>query len=364
MTTPRVWTFTSLGSGQATPLTLAGWQAPFGRARQGPLLNAGRSVRRTTTYYPGKNALPTVHTFGTVLKPFELHGRWMDQAIGTLGGAFALKRAFDALIADQQIVRAQWGELLSYKIFLHDFDAQLEDEQTIAWQLRADALQDESDPPTPRDTPAKNPSDMAGEVRALLTRSSPYSAPAYQSLLGLLGPVSDALGLLVSAVNQPAADFFSICDQVSDFESAAASDLGRLSASAQILRTAVGNLRDENEYLAAQAQQNEIALEAEVQTNLFSGPDWTRLSADNLDADAADVSLLALLADVQAQIDRVVRGQRASAVAAQDGDTFERLATRQYGSPAGARGIKDANAVKYGARPVAGRVYQLPKRVA
>jgi hypothetical protein len=343
MTTPRVWSFTPLGgSATADPLTLSGWQAPFGRARSGALFNAGLSVRHVTTYYPGAHAQPTVHTFGAVLKPFEIHGRWMDQAIGTLGGALALMKQFQDLIALQQIVRAAWGELLSYKIFLHDFDAHLEDEQTVVWELKADTLQDESKPTIVRDTPAQNPSDMSAEIQSL----------------------TDRLTLLVSATNQPAADIVGICDAISDFETAVSSDLGKLASSAQLLRTCALNIRDTNEFVAAQAMQDELEVEAQFGPGLFSGPDWTRISADNLDADAADISLQALLAEVQSQIDRVQLGQPDTSVVAQAGDTFEGLAQAQYGSAGGARAIQGSNAVRYGERPIAGRSYKLPKRAA
>jgi hypothetical protein len=365
MTTPRLWSFTPLGgSATADPLTLSGWQAPFGRARSGALFNAGLSVRHVTTYYPGAHAQPTVHTFGAVLKPFEIHGRWMDQAIGTLGGAIALMKKFQDLIALQQIVRAAWGELLSYKIFVHDFDAHLEDEQTVVWELKADTLQDESKPTIVRDTPAQNPSDMSAEIQSLLATVHPYSDASYVSLQGLLGQVTDRLTLLVSATNQPAADIVGICDAISDFETAVSSDLGKLASSAQLLRTCALNIRDTNEFVAAQAMQDELEVEAQFGPGLFSGPDWTHITADNLDADAADISLQALLAEVQNQIDRVQLGQPDTSVVAQAGDTFEGLAQAQYGSAGGARAIKGSNAVRYGERPIPGRIYKLPKRAS
>ena len=57
------WTFTQI-DGTRAPMTLDGWQAPFGRARSSSLVNGGLSMRHQVTYYAGSNVPPTVHSFG------------------------------------------------------------------------------------------------------------------------------------------------------------------------------------------------------------------------------------------------------------------------------------------------------------
>ena len=69
MTSP-VWTFQQL-SDPKTTLTLPGWQAPFGRPRNGAIFNAGLKINKQRTNYPGVNVPPTIHKFGTELKPIE-----------------------------------------------------------------------------------------------------------------------------------------------------------------------------------------------------------------------------------------------------------------------------------------------------
>src|ERR1700743_1639738 len=119
MADPMIWKFVQIG-GTATPLTLAGWNAPFGRERRGAVVEMGvHTPTRSTTFDDGTR---TVHAFGYEGKPFELKGRWMDAAMVVPGGAQKFAREWKSFVEARKLVRATWGDILSYQIFIEDLE--------------------------------------------------------------------------------------------------------------------------------------------------------------------------------------------------------------------------------------------------
>lgn len=360
----KSWTFSQLGGPQTT-LTLNGWQAPFGRPRQGTIVNAGVSIRRTVTYYPdadGGPVAPTIHVFGTEPKSVELHGRWMDRAIGVANGARQMRESWRDFILGKQQVRAKWGDILSFIVFIHDLDLNFEAESHIAWKMTMDVILDEQAPARARDVPVKTPIDFANELGALLAQWIKPDAPKpFFTLRGFLGQVSDTIDSIVQLINSPFQVVFDIASTISDFESALSSDLVTMTSGLQLLKTSVLNLRDMTELaMADMLLLNERTVDLPV--GVFSAPDVVAARATKIEQDRDFANVLALIADMQAEIARAQRGRALTAHQAQDGDTWESISTLKYGSPSGANTIRGANAVRYGQRAQAGKVYIVPKQ--
>lgn len=361
MSIPKTWTFDQLG-GDQKQLVLNGWQAPFGRPRLGAIVDAGVSIRRVLVSYPG-NVQPTVHSFGRLGEPWELSGRWMDAAIGLKDGAKALVRTWKDFVEDEQEVRAKWGDILSYVIFIHKMELKFESEAHVAWKLSADVLIDEQGTVTLEDKPVKAPFDVAGDMRKQLAIANPYSAPAFTNILALLPGIADEIDTIVSAINSPFAAVYNVCSQLSDFTTALSSDLVKIGSGLQTVQTGLYALQDSTDYLvssAALANAELVASTGDPSHVLFSGPDIIALTVAKATADAATTNFLALISDMQNLIDATTRGSVGSAHAAQQGDTWESIATLTGGGPDGARAIRAMNGVRFGAQPIPGTVYQIP----
>jgi hypothetical protein len=371
----KPWTFAQLG-GPKKITTLTGWDAPFGRPRQGPIVNAGISIRRSVTYYTDTAGAtpPTVHAIGTEPKSWELHGRWMDSSgsgpggIGKIantgtGRARELQRYWSDFVSDKQLVRAKWGDILSYVIFIHDLDLHYESETHLTWKLTADVIKDDQAPVPKHSKPSQTPIDFADSLRSELA-ASVFNGKTFTSIGALLGELSDTIGLLVGGLQAPFAAVYDTALALSDFETALSSDLGKMASGLQTIKTSVLALQD-----ATELALSRVAL-LDLETSnfdwgpvgLLSGEDQVDLAASKIDSDLAIDNVLALIADMQAEIARAQRGTTTTAQSAQDGDTWESLSTRAFGGPSGARAIKDANGVRYGQRPQPGKLYKIPRQ--
>lgn len=356
----KAWTFSQLGGAQKT-MTLLGWNAPFGRPRKGAVVNAGLSVRRSVTYYPAKNMPPTIHSFGSQGKPFELHGRWMDAPNGKDGTVQQMVRDWKDFIADELEVRAKWGDILSYRIFIHDFDAGMESEADVAWKLEADVILDEAAPIVVDPFAAKSPTDYASQLGAMFSDvQKPFQLPQTVNVLALLPEISDAFDAILTTLNAPFAAVYDTASALSDFETALSSDLVKMGSGLQTMRSGVLQLRETSTLFASRAASMNVP-GAFVEGTLFSAPDMLAILDAKTTSDVATTNLLALIAEMQNDMDRTSRGQATAAHAAQDGDTWETIATRTLGSPDGARAIKHMNSIRYGKRPQPGKVYILPR---
>lgn len=362
MPDPLVWTFTQLG-GPRNQLKLIGWQAPFGRPRRGTIVNVGLHVGTQTTYF--ENGPPSVAVFGRQGKPWDLHGRWMDQAIGANGGAQQMARAWKDFIGARQEVRAAWGDILSYRIFIDDLDLNVESEAEIAWQMHAIVLVDEAAPITTQPQPVANPQEQAARLEVLMIDTrEPFNVMTSTSIGAILNEISDEFADLVSTMNAPFAAIYETASAISSFETALSADLQKMGSGLQTLRTAAVEMADLNELLVSRTfvESGEIGLvSSDLSGGLFAGSDVKQLTSAKASADAATTDMLALIAEMQLAIELRLRGEAASAHAAQDGDTWEKIALRAMGSPEAARAVRAMNGAKYGAKPHPGRIYTIPK---
>jgi hypothetical protein len=359
MASAQPWIFTQLG-GDKLELQLTGWQAPFGRARQGTIVNAGLSIRHQKTYYASPLTPPTVHLFGEEPKPFEIHGRWMDFAIGITDGAKTFAKRWKDFVSDQQVVRAKWGNILSYQLVITDIDLDFESERDIAWALKGEVIVDEAATVAPTVQAVKTPSSIADQMLVQFTAANPKPPLAGTNILALLPEISDAIDTVVSTINAPFALVYNIATSISDFETALSTDLVKLGSGLQEVKTGLFAIRDTTDMMVSSM----IALNQEtldLPNGIFTSTDQEQAIAAKIASDNAVRNFMALLSEMQNQIDRATRGTTDTTVQAQDGDTWESIATRMLGGPQGARSIKDMNGVRYGTKPVPGRVYHIPQ---
>lgn len=359
------WIFAQLGGARKT-LGLSGWQAPFGRPRNGTLVNAGLAMRTSTTYYPGGAGVePTVHSFGPKPKPWEMHGRFMDLAITGGLDAMSLRRAWYDFVADGQVVRATWGAFLSYRMFIEEIDLDIEASTDIAWQLKAIVFADESAAIVTTITAPQAPFDMASRLKDGLDVVNAFTpsgslTDSIKNLLNIFPEFADLLDTAIAQINEPFGSIFDICSALSDFESALTSDLGKIGAGLQAMQTGIIDLRDATGVLEDRAAQfDDPSVDSPL--GIFSGPDTIERAAQKIAADRATANLLALIADMRNEVDRALYGRAQSAHVAQTGDSWESLSRRTLGSTSGTRALRALNAAKYGTQPRAGSTIKLPR---
>lgn len=361
-----LWTFTQLSGPSPKTLTLGGWSAPFGRPRHEAIFNGGIQVRKQRTDYPGRNLAPTIHTFGTTLKPIDMHGRWMDRQIPQVGGALQYYQNWKSFVADQLVVRMSWGGIISYQIFIDDIDMQFESPQEIVWKLVAECLVDEQQPiPATVDT-TTTPFDTANQMLQLMQNLGvPYQLPEFGSLLGMLNEISDQLAILKGQLDAPFAAIYNTCSALTSFESAVTSDLTSMLSGIGAMQTGLLGLRDETDYMTSSAAElnspNAVALN-DINGGLFTSPDVISLVTFKQQNDAAVNGMLMLLQQLESQINQTRRaGTPNSAYVAQAGDTWEIAGDRVLGSADAGRRIRDMNGIKYGQLPQTGVTYSVPK---
>jgi hypothetical protein len=361
VTTPKLWTFSQLAGPRKT-LTLSGWQAPFGRPRQGTVINTGLTMRKQVTYYPGDTP-PTVHLFGKQLKSWDIHGRWMDAGIALKNGAKAYDRQWKDFVADGQEVRAKWGDILSYRIVIDDIDLNFESEAHIAWAMKAVARVDEAAPIVLEDTPARTPRGMAEDMAADLALTQPPEIRT-GNILGILPDIADEIDSIISLINTPFTIVFDVASQLSDFESAISSDLVKMGSGLNEVRSGLGQLQNATDLLVSRASilcsPSFSNASFDGTDGLFSGPDMEALTSAKTLSDAAATNLEALIADMQLEIEKSSRGTVRTAYVAQDGDTWESIGTARLGGPDAGRAIRDLNGVRFGQRPIPGKQYSIP----
>lgn len=354
------WNFSQIG-GQQKSTSLQGWQAPFGRARHGHIVNAGVTTHRSITRYAGKNIPPTIHVFGDQPKPFDIHGRWMDFAMAQQGGAAAMRAYWRDFQQDHQIVRASWGNILSYLIFIYDTDFRFESTGDLEWEIHADVLVDEqSGKPDVVFLPTKTPADMTSSMQKLLNEAFPDIPDTFN----FLGSLSDLIDTIQNDIQSPFRYVADICSNISDFETAVSSDLGTLGSGLVAVRSALINLRQATDLLLSSAQSANTPDALFVSdlrgSSLLPANAALQLSVAKQTSDASIDNLLLLIQEMQAAIATVTRGTSSSAYVAQTGDTWEAISFRKFGSADGANAIRDLNGVRYGQLPVPGQRYQIP----
>ena len=354
----KVWSFTQLGP-PGDSMVLTGWSAPFGRPRNGTLVNAGTAIRTAATYYSG-NIPPTVHAFGRARPPWELSGRFMDQAT-SVGYTQALQKQWNDFVEAQQIVRAQWGEILSYQIFIDKMDLNYESEHEIAWAMKGAVILDEASTATPDVQPAQAPANTASVMSSLFAPVDAWHQPSFGNILSLLPELSDDIDNILGQIRTPIGEVYNLCQSVSDFESASTATLGKISAGLSALETGLTDLQLSTDTLVAAAESFN-APSAYWPSGVLSGAQMVALTTQKTLTDANTVALLAVIAALQDAADEATVGQVQKLYQAQAGDTWESAAGRLMGGADGGRSMRLINGARYGQLPQPGNRYLVPTR--
>lgn len=343
MSAAKDWTFTQLGPPFKT-LILSGWSAPYGRQRQKPVVEDGIKIREATTYYPGFDGPPTRHVFGAQYTPWDLTGRFQDP-VGGAGYAKSQTEYIKQFVLDQQPVRISWGDIASVNGFIDEFTPSREAEAQVAWKMHI--LVDE-------DLRA----DKGATANYVRTPKSYLPLPADIASIAPPPPRPDAVykpsileGLdnAVSSFNSAIANVVQITNAIDSFEKALAGDIKRLRAGIGQVRTAALNLGT-----TMQSIQTDAFLVRRLATSDIEGLGYLAKSTVSLTA------LLGKLAELDRQAEIAERGKASTSYVAQLGDTWESLSTKFYNAPDKAQKIRDANAIRGGGQPEAGRSYKIP----
>ncbi len=341
MAKPSPWVFSQLG-GERKRLTLAGYDAPFGRPRQQPVVTDGVAIRHYTVYKAG-NAKPTRHLFGRKFEPWDLHGRFMD-SYGGPGHATARADFLKQFVDDQQELAISWGGVVSVRGFFESVQLDRESPAEIAWRLVVLIDQDNYLTVPTQDVAGLAPRDLSAQIAAALEEVVKVTSTPNLAFGSL-----DALTDIVDDINGATAQLGKIAEQMDSFEKELVGNIRRFrSAIHQVgtacrrMKSGIDNTRSDS---AMQAQGAKEELE------------WAEAQA------AAAVALLKvflMLADADRRALLAERGKVKGTYTASTGDTWESISANQYQSGARANDIRAANGIPSGASPVPGTTYQIP----
>ncbi len=354
------WVFEQLG-GERKELTLTGWQAPYGRPHQQPVVTDGIEIRKTEVYYPGDERGPTRHIFGRKYTPWELQGRFRDRADGK-GFALAKVEEVKSFVSDQQRVRASWGGLLSAEGFIDKFEPSRESEGEVEWKLTFSVDVDLFDKAKKRKVQKPKSIGSSEQLARQDLKKALANVPhtpttsifdALDSILGLPGNVGGALvesfDSLVTLLTSTAGSFQKAANSISDVEKAAFGELNRLASVSNQMQGACGALRESYTNVPTDV----LLLRERAGENART---WKAQSA----TEAALRDLAAEMADVRVAVQLATRGSASRTYVARQGDTFESISTQFYGAPSRASDIRAANNVPVGQNPIPGVDYLLP----
>lgn len=338
------WVFVQQ-AGERKALQLSGWSAPFGRPRHGTVVADGIEIRESTTFYPG-NPVPTRHLFGTKLDDFELSGRFMD-SVGGSGFAQAKTEEVKQFVADQQEITFRWSNVLQGSGFIKKFVPKREGPGDVAWTMTI--LIDKDDK---ADRPA----------------STPLAQQGPQYLIRRIEPRIDAISNDITKDNRLRGDVLDLFDNAISAVTTAFSYLANVSEQIDsFVRSGLGSI---NRFRAAVRQFKTVALQmrATVERVLPDDALSTRRAteeqqwADTRSRFSANLALiLAELADIDRQARVAQQGRIRAIVTAKQGDTWESLSVRVYGSADRAGDLIDANAIASGEHPEPGTDYIAPQ---
>lgn len=341
-TTPAPWVFVQLG-GKRTRLELSGTSGPMGRPRIGAVLEEKLQIRQEEVRYDGDGP-PTRHIFGVAHEPFEIHGRWSD----TYGGkGFAQSKLLEVrrFVAEAQQVLVTWGDSLSVRGLIGELRTPREGRGEVEWYLTvlvdSDDLLGSVRPQPPPRTPRVllgNPLDSLG------LDDLPKVPPTLR--VGIF----DWLSHMVGIVGELGNELNRVTSQIRSFATAPLGLLRQFRAALGQFRTSLIQLRNTIEMLPA-----EYALVVESTADIAK---WDAQKSIFY-ANALGVMMALDAADREAELAQY--GRTKSLYVARDGDTFESIAVRFYGSAARADEIREANGVGAGSSPVSGAVYIIPE---
>lgn len=336
------WTFAQIEgpSSDRKTLELEGWKAPFGRARQEPVIRELIKSRIQTTRYPGSNNQAR-HAFGTNWEPVDLKGRWMTKQGGLTAREMA--DAWTDFVRDERTIRISWGYIVSYTGYIEELELGREDEHNIAWRMhvhidKRDDIRHAELLPTVDPTENYNAmfdSFIFSDGKAVIPEI-PELEPTFL----------ESLENLAAELNKPAAAFAKAIGEIDDFRKESFATLQAFRGTVSNMFTALAELHDfvvnttVDEAILVRTAESDIAW-VEYQLNL-----------DNQVAILYDqLTTYDRLAD-QAQVDA-----QSKFVLAVDGDSWESISIRATGSADKAGAIRSLNGAQYGERPTPGESY-------
>jgi hypothetical protein len=343
------WKFEQLG-GQRRILTLAGASAPHGRERRDPIVKDGVKLRKQRQFYSG-NDIPTTHIFGVHHSDWELKGRFQDSYLGKGGTKEAISNWL-AFVSAGQPVRVSWGDVMSVEGILDSFTPGRESERHSTYELvllvdkRDEFKLSKVTPPPPPKT------ELCAAIREFIKGEKGIADKVKEggSLASLTDGISEGLANAVGSLNQFSAAVVNIAQGIDDFTSGTIGQFERLKAGAQQIKTACIKMQNILDEITADDSATEyLDADARIQQDVMRA---------GLEADLLEV--LALLADLDRAIDIEQSSRPSTVYVAISGDTWESIASALLGGPDRAGDIRDANGVRYGELPVAGRSYQIP----
>ena len=351
MAAGKPWRIEQLG-GPKKVIELTGYSAPFGRPRQKPVIEEEISSRVQTVRYPGNSGPPTRHIFGTQWSDqIPINGRWKDSVLGP-GGANSMVDEMQNFLADEQPVRVSWGDIVSYTGYLQRLRIGRESESEIVWTLIIDIDQRDGflRQRAPTGSQLQNGTEKLAEFLAKIFSSNigsiPSTAPDWSPTL------FDAIDDAITNVAAQASALANLANQIDSIEKATITELQRLRLGVESARTALLTFRDTYRSFDMDLALFTRQSESDIQ--------WTAFTSQN-EVDTAEI--LAVLADIEREFLITQRGKTVSNVVAGTADTWENMSIRVYGSADGANRLRDANGVRYGELPAAGRTYQVPTLV-
>ncbi len=338
------WTFKQLeGRPSESPrktLELDGWNAPFGRPRQGEVIKEIIRSRIQTTRYPGSN-VQTRHAFGTNWEPTEMHGRWMTKAGGKLAGELA--DDWIAFVQDERTCRISWGPIVSFVGYIEELELGRESEHEISWRMklqidRRDDMKKRSAPPAFRAS-----EDDIRQINNWMAFSKKLQEPA---LPDMSTDFLDALDQLAALLNAPAAEMNKLAGRFDDLEKASYATLQHFKGAVTGVRDAVLAFRETVLFAAIDSVMLVRSAESDIA--------WVKYQ---LDLDHQTLLIQDQLNLLARQAELAQRNEVSVFVVAREGDTWESISTRASGSPAKAGAIRQLNGIRYGEKPVIGESY-------
>jgi len=346
------WIFRQTSGSNPKTITLEGYAAPFGRPRQKPVVKDKLELRNSRVQYPGSDNV-TRHVFGTKRDPITINGRWMDKFLG-VGRSAELVRAFEALVADGRLCVISWGSIVSYVGLPVSIEIDRESETEVAWILEID-IDRRADRTTARTEYLQSSSTVGDKIQELLLESQlrdwektgiitqPGGGPELKPQL--LDTVGDILGSIGTATSQVA----KFANQVDDFEKASVNTLQQFRANIHQIKTG---------YVALTDTMSAIPIDASLFVRQ-ADDDIKFLTFQNK-TEYETLVLLQILADLERSTNRIETGLSTTSYTARDGDTWEFMATKFYADAGKSDIIRQANGIRYGERPSAGRTYLVP----
>jgi len=333
--------FTQLGGSRKT-LELADHAAPHGRPRVGPVAADSLTLRESEVYVAGSDT-PVRHLHGLKHGDWELHGRFTDY-FGGLGFAKSKAAEVKKFVADQQPVRASWGDSLAGRGLITSFEPLRESEGEIEWKLTVKIDADEIIDKQRFRSASRRPQDYTNRILQLAREGQ----KAFEGMPLKLS-VFDVINGLISSVASLTAAAITIANGLQSFESEAIGSLRRFRSAIGQLRTAVIIARD-----AIDALSVDLAIEERNYDETFS---FSRNQA--VFSDTA-ISIIKEAADADRSAQLAEQGKILAIIEAKGGDTFESLSSQFYGNAGRAEDIRKANGVGGGQPPTPGTLYIIP----